>query len=509
MNKRRNKSVTKTKHRVQKTKRNRRLNKNRSVKGIRGNNKTKVVGKRRNIVQRGGARVEELIRAIRQLDDIINKAERTAYIHDVIVPLFSKEKGLFTKKNVLRDKASDETTDFHTPLYAACRLKVPSYELVQKMIDEGFNPRIPNGGDPVEYPSHGAIKAARDILNVKPIDGIDQRTKICEILEILKLLRAHEDKFLESSSSASNPSPLMKTAYSEFHNNIKLGKPISNVYDLLRSNLISGNDFVKQFELVLEKPPIGLASLPDGHPHKGASTGESVHPTGVKVRPGSDIRVVLKRNKSNQYFWVNPETDDKKPYQSACFEKRQDKELEQPFWMNPISGALTWKDPTGSIPVTSSASAALPAAASGLPAGWVEQIDSVSRRPYYVNTATGHSVWDRPSISAGAAHQTPQQYNAEYAQSHLTDGYYSTMNSSRRNASKGFIYGFDDGNSINYYFNENINHQLGNTADNAKDGKYYFGDEKNPKRFFRYLDDQGNQVMNFDGHIYKLFRGNP
>ena len=67
MNKRRNKSVTKTKHRVQKTKRSRRLNKNRSVKGIRGNNKTKVVGKRRNIVQRGGD-VNDLVKRITLTD---------------------------------------------------------------------------------------------------------------------------------------------------------------------------------------------------------------------------------------------------------------------------------------------------------------------------------------------------------------------------------------------------------------------------------------------------------
>ena len=70
MNKRRNKSVTKTKHRVQKTKRSRRLNKNRSVKGIRGNNKTKVVGKRRNIVQRGGVRIDDLVGRIFELDAI-------------------------------------------------------------------------------------------------------------------------------------------------------------------------------------------------------------------------------------------------------------------------------------------------------------------------------------------------------------------------------------------------------------------------------------------------------
>ena len=54
MNKKQNKSVKKTKHRVQKTKRSQRLNKNRSIKGIRSNNNTKIVEKRRKIVQRGG-----------------------------------------------------------------------------------------------------------------------------------------------------------------------------------------------------------------------------------------------------------------------------------------------------------------------------------------------------------------------------------------------------------------------------------------------------------------------
>lgn len=384
MNKRRNKSVTKTKHRVQKTKRNRRLNKNRSVKGIRGNNNTKVVGKRRNIVQRGGKFVEELITAIRRLDHTSIPAQRDLYINTIIVPLFTKETGIIKKTTTLRDKASDVSTDYHTPLYAACRLPVPSYELVKKMIDAGFNPRIPNGGDPVEYPSHGAIKAARDILNVEPIVGIDQRTKICEILEILKLLRAHEDEFLESSSSASKPSPLMKTAYSEFRKNIKSGKPRSNVYDLLRSNLRSGNNFVKQFELVLEMPPSGsFNSLPNGHPHKGPSTGESVHPTGVNVRPGSDIRVVLKRTKSNHYFWVNPETKQQIPYETACFER---------------------KDPTGSISGGFSPDAVLPATpASGLPDGWFENFDPASGRPYYTNAVTGQSVWDRHAIPTSGA----------------------------------------------------------------------------------------------------------
>jgi hypothetical protein len=78
MNKRRNKSVTKTQHRVQKTKRSRRLNKNRSVKGIRGNNKTKVVGKRRNIVQRGGGNIDVLVDRIYGLDRIQTEDEKMA-----------------------------------------------------------------------------------------------------------------------------------------------------------------------------------------------------------------------------------------------------------------------------------------------------------------------------------------------------------------------------------------------------------------------------------------------
>lgn len=410
MNKRRNKSVTKTKHRVQKTKRNRRLNKNRSVKGIRGNNKTKVVGKRRNIVQSGGKFVEELIRAIRMLDGINDKADRTTYIRDVIVPLFTKTT-MLKKSDTLRDKASDETTDFHTPLYAACRLITPSYKLVETMLAAGFNPRIPNGGDSEDYPPHGAIKAARDILNVEPIDGIDQRNKICEILEILKLLRAHDDEFLENPTvpHPSKPEPLMKmtnkesnTAYSEIDKNIK-DKPSSNVNYLLLSNLISGNDFVKQFELVLEKPPIGLAILPDGHPHKGASTGPLLHPTGLLVRPSSDIRVVLKRDKPNQYFWVNPETKDQIPYETACFEGGRGGELGRPFWVNPVSGALAWGGPAGSVPVASGAGAALPAAASALPLGWQEFTEAASGRVYYGNPATGQVQWVRPAIPTSGA----------------------------------------------------------------------------------------------------------
>ena len=35
-------------------------------------------------------------------------------------------------------------------------------------------------------------------------------------------------------------------------------------------------------------------------------------------------------------------------------------------------------------------------AADALPAGWVEETDPASSRPYYVNTATVQSVWERP-----------------------------------------------------------------------------------------------------------------
>jgi hypothetical protein len=214
MNKRRNKSVTKTKHRVQKTKRSRRLNKNRSVKGIRGNNKTKVVGKRRNIVQRGGGRIDDLVGRIFALNKLTDPEERSAEIKAILRDI---EPENFLQIAHDRKQSKDVEPTGPTLLYAACRLTDPSVELVggilakMKVKSDRFSfrksitgaPRsvtmytiIPNGVSNGSYPQHAAVQAAKDILDQLlsshsittdsqlPFNHRIQR--ICDILNMLK-----------------------------------------------------------------------------------------------------------------------------------------------------------------------------------------------------------------------------------------------------------------------------------------------------------------------------------
>ena len=245
MNKRRNKSVTKTKHRVQKTKRNRRLNKNRSVKGIRGNNTTKVVGKRRNIVQRGGGEINNLVGRIFALDKIPTGADRSPQIEAILRDIDSSN--FFQVAHGQTQSKDDPNPNGPTLLYAACRLKNPSVELVgdilekmkvaSKNITSGAifkfftrEPRsvtmytiIPNGVSNGSYPQHAAVQAAKEILDqlrssqfVTTDSQLPFNHRIQQICAILKSLKSYDDELAKHINSGKNvmlPTGLLPTGY--------------------------------------------------------------------------------------------------------------------------------------------------------------------------------------------------------------------------------------------------------------------------------------------------------
>ena len=286
MNKRRNKSVTKTKHRVQKTKRNRRLNKNRSVKGIRGNNKTKVVGKRRKIVQRGGGRIDDLVGRIVGLDTIEGEIPQT-HIDNIMKDVTVKNTQELTP---IENPDGIIVDDGMSLLYAAFRLENPSPYLVRKILEKtqnehtgttvgslfksltrkernsDWNRIIPNGltvSSAGSYPQHGAVQAAREILeNCTILNDETTYTKLNKIIEILNLLKEYDAKVPKAGGDMT---PLMKlpnklgrdnwgfTAYQEF--SPISGQGAESVEGLIREKLPSyAEKLVSQFEEVLGKP---------------------------------------------------------------------------------------------------------------------------------------------------------------------------------------------------------------------------------------------------------------
>ena len=426
MNKRRNKSVTKTKHRVQKTKRSRRLNKNRSVKGIRGNNKTKVVGKRRNIVQSGGKFVEELIRAIRTLNDTTDKTQRTTYITNTIEHLFKRD-------GKIKDKASDKTTDCHTPLYAACRLKVPSYELVQKMLGAGFNPRTQNGIPDKEYPQHGAIKAAKYVVTTEILDLTEKKKRISSICDILESLNAHD--------SGKNPGigSLMKlkdarhnTAYDDFliiHDSVKrlYGEDGERIITRFETVLEKPNDLLTKQEM-LELEQIDTQRLKVQH-RQGSD-----RPPPPPVGPPPPLNIAD----------LHPVI----PGYGNDFNEYTDPRSGRKYWHSPTTEKTIWASfaipPAHSVPdaaaAAPSAGTVPPAAAVALPDGWKE-MRSADGRIYFEDTRTGHTQWERP----------PNEINpCEYAELPQSKHY-------SRNPTTGskFIY-----NGLTYYFCDEMNNHI-------------------------------------------------
>ena len=61
----------------------------------------------------------------------------------------------------------------------------------------------------------------------------------------------------------------------------------------------------------------------------------------------------------------------------------------RPYYVNAVVGRISWQRPSNS-----------PAAASFLPANWIEQTDVASGKLFYVNTVNGQSTWDRPDLLA-------------------------------------------------------------------------------------------------------------
>ena len=355
MNKRRNKSVTKTQHRVQKTKRSRRLNKNRSVKGIRGNNKTKVVGKRRNIIQRGGGDINDLVGRIYRLDEIPSGDVKDVQIKSIIIDI--KPLNLL---QVARDhkQPSETTATGPTLLYAACRLQNPSYELVQMILQKmkirndsklttkliTGEPRsvrdmysiIPNGSANRSYPQHAAVQAIKQIL-----DGISKsksqsilfiddtnKTRILNIFTILQMLKNYDDELAEHIKQRKNaitPAELKEDIHT----------PLMNKKNHLPNGLklTAYEEFSNRFN---DKPSIReiLARIPQQEGHK-------IHTFDI-----DDFDKVLA--------------------------------------------------PTGPVSVAAGSAGA----ASPLPAGWVEIIDPQTGRPYYWNNDLGPPQWERPVISS-------------------------------------------------------------------------------------------------------------
>lgn len=406
MNKRRNKSVTKTQHRVQKTKRSRRLNKNRSVKGIRGNNKTKVVGRRRNIVQRGGGDINDLVSRIYGLDRIQTEDVKDRQIESIVHDI--EPSNLLQVARDLKQPHSDMPATGPTLLYAACRLQNPRIDLVKMILEKmkihndsklttkvfTGKPRsvrdmysiIPNGSANGSYPQHAAVQAIKQILDgishSRPILFIDDtnKTRILNIFTILQMLKSYDKELAEHINRGKNvitpdefkeyihtplmnktnhlPNGLKLTAYEEYANRFD-GKP--SIRDILSSFPQQEGHVIRtfrteEFDEVLA--PTGLVSVA-----AGSAGAASALPLGWEEIISPDGRI----------YYGN-------------------KELGTTQWERPVISSAAAPSPISVA--AGSAGAASPS--------YHEVMDNLKkyplydtekRRPYYIDPATGDRVW--------------------------------------------------------------------------------------------------------------------
>jgi hypothetical protein len=398
MNKRRNKSVTKTKtkHRVQKTKRTRRLDKNRSVKGIRGKNKTKVVGKRRNIVQRGGGEINNLVSRIFHLVQIQNVDERTNLIQAILKDI--NPSNLIELARGHKQSVREYYPDGPSLLYAACRLKNPSVELVEGILEKMkvndsensviMYSIISNGVSNGSYPQHAAVQAAKEILQDNPDDVLHRIQKILTILSSLKRYDDNLAQHINDRKKVMSPSGLLPVGTTHI--------PLMNK----KNKLSDGREYTAYEEYIFEfdrAPSIRstLESTLQGRAVNINDFDNVLNPTGA-------VSVAAPSTGAVPYTGVDV----------SNWEERIDRENGRTFWYNKITKQISWNKPvshTHSVPVTNYQSP------SALPPGWQEMSDPTSGRVYYGNPATGTTQWERPttgSVSVAAPSALPPGWHA-------------------------------------------------------------------------------------------------
>ena len=179
MNKRRSRNTTK---KIQRSNKKRTLHK-----------KTKVRKQRGRILQRGGAGdINDLIKLIDKLNDtrrILNDDGTPQ--HDVQMDIIGEIRRFIqglTKDERNKIKTESLADNGHSALYAACRLKIPERTLVADLLHLEFQ-IIQNGPPTYSYPQHGAVQAAKDILDDASIKPENKFKRLEEILQVLILLR--------------------------------------------------------------------------------------------------------------------------------------------------------------------------------------------------------------------------------------------------------------------------------------------------------------------------------
>ena len=85
-----------------------------------------------------------------------------------------------------------------------------------------------------------------------------------------------------------------------------------------------------------------------------------------------------------------------------------------PYYVNTATKQSSWDRPVA----TSSIPPPAPHHATPLPAGWIQQIDPATGSPFYVNTATGQSSWHAPASPAGSTLAASSSDSCSHTSSH-------------------------------------------------------------------------------------------